>query len=247
MSFFFNSSFQQLHQRYQGSVLGFLWTLINPALIFVSLSIVFSYLNNWDLKDFGLYFFSGFIFWNFFSNTCLAAADSIVGNTLYVTRVYVPRILLPLASMAVNLVDLLAGFVVLFILMLLIGAPFSQAMLFLPLSLLLAIAIAAGASLLCAVANVFFRDFRHLLQSVLFLWFFLSPILWRPDMFSPRMQAVLVVNPVIPFLSVFQIPIWRGELPSLTVILLGAAFSVMAIALGATTFLMTEKRFYYYL
>ena len=113
--FFFQLVYQQLHQRYSGSVLGFLWTLINPLLIYASFSIIFSMINHWDLKDYGIYFFSGYMFWNFFANSCLHGAESIVGNAGYVTRLYVPRMLFPFASLAVNLVDLGAGMLILFL------------------------------------------------------------------------------------------------------------------------------------
>ena len=71
--------YQQLHQRYQGSVLGFLWTLVLPLLTFGCFSVIFSFLNHWELKDYGIYFFSGYIFWILFSNSCLGAAESVVG------------------------------------------------------------------------------------------------------------------------------------------------------------------------
>ncbi len=239
--------YQQLRQRYQGSVLGFLWTLVQPALFFVSFSLVFSYLNHWDLRDYGIYFFSGYMFWNFFAVGLSMATDSVVANAAYVTRVYVPRILLPLATVVVNLVDLAASFVILLILMVILRASFSPSMLFLPISAVLAIAAVTGACLLGAVANVFLRDFRHLIQSVLFLWFFLSPILWLPKTFSPRMQAVLAFNPVVPFLHLFQDPIWKGVLPSLHAIVLSLVFACGLLVAGVALFLKTERKFYYYL
>ncbi len=246
-SFLYQLVYQQLDQRYHGSLLGFLWTLLMPLLIFASFTVIFSVLNQWDMKDFGLYFLSGYLFWLLFSNGCAMGAESVVGNAAYVTRLYVPKLLLPLASVAVGLADLAAGFVVLAGLMGAFGAPFSAALLFLPAAAGIALVFVTGLALLCATANVFFRDFRHLLNSVLFLWFFFSPILWKAEAAPPKAQLFLALNPVVPFLSLFQQPIWKGALPGAETTALAAGLAALALASGVTAFLSAERRFYYYL
>lgn len=239
--------YQNLHQRYQGSVLGFLWTLLAPLLVFISFSIIFTALNNWNLRDYGVYFFAGYVVWIFFSNTCLMACDSIIGNPIFVARVYVPKALLPLASVAVNFVDLMAAFVVLAIIMLAVGAHFSVAMLFLPISTLLVLLFVTGASMVCAVANVFFRDFRHMLGSLLFIWFFFSPILWKAEAAPEKARLLLGLNPIVPFLAMFQYPIWKGTLPPAGSIVAAASYAGVALVMGLLAFYGTERRFYYYL
>src|SRR5579883_1242230 len=111
--FFFQLVLQQLRQRYQSSILGFLWTLLNPLLTYLSFCVVFSYINHADLREYGIYFFSGYMAWTFFATGIGMAADSIVNNASYVTRVYVPKTILPLACVAVSTVDLAASFLVL--------------------------------------------------------------------------------------------------------------------------------------
>jgi ABC-2 type transport system permease protein len=199
------------------------------------------------LRDYGIYFFSGYIFWNFFSASSTLAAESIVGNPVYVTRVYVPKILLTVASVAMSLVDLAASMVILIGLMLYFGAPFSGAMLFLPVSLMIAILFVTGLSLLFAVANVFLRDFRHLLGSFLFLWFFFSPVLWKASPANAKAALLLKVNPIVPMLAMFQMPIWKGEVPSASVILIASSMGIGVLLVGIAAFLRTERRFYYYL
>jgi ABC-type polysaccharide/polyol phosphate export permease len=246
-TFLYQLVYQQLDQRYHGSVLGFLWTLLFPLLIFVSFTLIFSVLNNWDMKDFGVYFLSGYVFWNLFATGCSMAAESIVGNAVYVTRVYVPKILLPLASVAVSLVDLGAGLAILIGLMVAVGAPLSPAMLFLPVSALMAALFVAGVSMVCAIANVFLRDFRHLLNSVLFIWFFFSPILWKPEVVPAKARWLLQVNPLVPFLHAFQMPVWKGELPGPGSLASAAALAAAALLLGIASFFHVERRLYYYL
>lgn len=239
--------YQNLYQRYHGSFLGFLWTLLYPLLVFVSFSVIFSVLNRWNLKDYGIFFFAGYLVWTFFSNSCLWAAESVVGNPVYVTRVYIPRALLPLTSVALNLVDLAAAFIVLVIVMFFVGARFSLAMLFLPVSLLLTIMFVAGVAMLCAVANVFFRDFRYILASLFFIWFFFSPILWKPEGAPAQARYLLDFNPVVPFLTAFQYPIWKGLLPPAESMLVASLYAAAAFVAGFMTFFGTERKFYYYL
>jgi ABC-type polysaccharide/polyol phosphate export permease len=245
--FFFQFVYQQLHQRYSGSILGFLWTLINPLLVYASFSIIFSMINHWDLKDYGIYFFSGYMFWNFFANSCLQGAESVVGNPGYVTRLYVPRMVFPFASIAVNLVDLGAGMLVLFGLMAFLGTPFTAALLALPCFILIATIFAGGAALLCAACNVFLRDFRHLLSAVLFLWFFFSPVLWKLDGMPSQARGYLYNNPVLPFLTLFHDSIWRGHAPAASVILASCGLALVTLIAGVLVFAKKEKDFYYYL
>jgi len=247
-AFFRQLLYQQLRQRYQGSVLGFLWTLLNPLLIFVSFSVIFSILNNWDLKDYGIYFLSGYVAWNFFANSCLSAAESVVGHAPYVTKVYVPKAVFPLASVAVNLVDLLAGLAILFLIMVFVGAPFSLAMLFLPVSVFLLILFTTGAALLSAGWNVVFRDFRYLLSSLLFVWFFFTPILWKADQVKGKMAANYVqYNPTAWFVQLFQAPVWKGELPPAETVATAALIATFIFLAGVYSFLRSERTFFYYL
>jgi ABC-type polysaccharide/polyol phosphate export permease len=237
---------QQLRQRYQSSVLGFLWTLLNPLLVYVSFCIIFSYINHWDLKEYGIYFFSGYMAWTFFANTVSLGADSIVANAGYVTRIHVPKAIFPIASVIVSLTDLAASSVILIVLMFIFGARFSPALLVLPFSTLLLAVFAAGAAFLAARWTVLFRDFRHLLNSILFIWFFFSPILYRPTAIPRESRVFFDLNPILPFLHLFQAPISAAAMPAASDFLLSAVLAAIALAGGFALFVLSESRFYYY-
>jgi lipopolysaccharide transport system permease protein len=237
---------QQLRQRYQSSVLGFLWTLLNPLLIYLSFCVVFSYVNHWDLKDYGIYFFSGYMAWTFFANGISAAADSVIHNASYVTRVYVPKTILPLASIAVNMVDLGASFAVLAVLMWVLGARLSYAMLILPLSAALLVIFVTGLGFLAAMWTVFLRDFRQFLNSILFIWFFFCPILYRLTVVPGRARFYFALNPMVPFISLFQAPISSASLPSAADLILSTVLALGALIAGTLLFWRSESRFYYY-
>jgi len=245
--FFAQIVLQQIRTRYRGSVLGFLWTLLNPLMVFLSLSFIFSYINHWDLKTFGVYFFSGYVPWTFFSNVTLGATSAIVGNSLYVTRIYAPRLIFPLATVAVNLVDLGAGLAILAALVLIMGAPVAAAWVVVPLGVLLLALFAAGLGLLFAAMGVFFRDFQFLWSNVAFLLFFLCPILYPVERLPPSAREYMQLNPVVPFLQFFQEPVFGGKMPSLETVFYALFLAVAAAVAGYATFVRTERRFYLYI
>jgi ABC-type polysaccharide/polyol phosphate export permease len=238
---------QQMRTRYRGSVLGFLWTLLNPLMVFLSLSFIFSYINHWDLKTFGIYFFSGYVPWMFFSNVTISATNAVVGNPLYVTRIYAPRLIFPLATVAVNLVDFGAGLAILVTLALVLGAPFTAAWVIVPLGVVLLALFATGIGLLFAVMGVFFRDFQFLWSNVAFLLFFLCPILYPIERLPPSARQYMLLNPVVPFLQLFQEPAFAGKVPSLQTVFYALFLAVAAVVVGYVTFVRTERRFYLYL
>ena len=203
-------------------------------------------MNHWDISDYGLYFFSGYLAWNLFANSSTLAAESIVGNATYVTRVYVPKAIFPLAAVAVNVIDFAVGFSIILMLAAILGRA-SVAMLFVPLAVVITVVFVAGASLLCASYNVMLRDFRHLLASVLFIWFFLSPILWKPSVMPSDVSTFIAWNPIAPFLRLFQSPIWASTVPTFHDVALASGISVVVFAVGLLQFIRSERDFYYYL
>lgn len=237
----------QMQQRYSGSVLGLLWALLMPMLTILSFSIIFAGLSGWNLADYGVYFFCGYVPWTFFQASSLNAAESLVGNPLYVTRLPMPSQILPLIQVAASGIDALIHLAILFAIMPALGAPFHPAMICLPASILITAAAGAGASLLAAQATVFFRDFRYLLSSALFLWFFFSPVLWQPASLQGPMREFYRLNPAVPFLELFQLPVRQGVVPPAETWILASAVAAALCLAGSVSFSANRRRFYYYL
>lgn len=238
---------QQLKTRYRASVLGLFWTLLNPVLTCLVLSIVFAYINRWDIRTTGLFFFAGYMPWLFFVGGTSAATSSIVGNTHYVTRIYVPRLIFPIATTLVNLTDLAAGMLVVFGYMALVRVNFSPALATIPISILLMGVFVLGVSFLYAAVNVFLRDFQFLWASVSFLWFFFTPILYHITVLPARVRPYFEMNPLLPFIRLFQQPICDGALPSLNTFGLALLYSVTMLGVGLAAFSRSERSFYLYL
>lgn len=237
----------QMEQRYSGSVLGLFWALLMPMLTILSFSVIFAGLSGWNLADYGVYFFCGYVPWTFFQASSLNAAESLVGNALYVTRLPMPVQILPLVQAAASGIDALIHLAIMFAIMPVLGAPYHPAMLWLPASILITAAAGAGLALLAAQATVFFRDFRYLLSSALFLWFFFSPVLWRPESLQGPMREFYRLNPAVPFLELYQLPVRQGVVPPAEIWIPASVLAVALCLAGSMTFAANRRRFYYYL
>jgi ABC-type polysaccharide/polyol phosphate export permease len=238
---------QQLRTRYRGSILGFLWTLINPTLTCLVLAFVFSYINKWDMRTAGAYFFAGYIPWLFFVSATTGATMCIVGNAHYVHRIYVPRSIFPISVTLVNLVDLLVGLIIVFGYMVITDVPFTPALVILPVGIVLIAVFVLGLVFLYAALNVFLRDFQFLWTSLSFLLFFFTPIIYPLTVLPPTIRPYIELSPVLVFIDLLRQPVCDGVIPTPERFALAAIYAVLAFGLGVTSFLRSERSFYLYL
>jgi len=169
---------RDLKVRYKNSVLGVLWSLLNPILMTLVFTVVFTLMLKGDIPNYPVFFMSGYLPWAFLSAALLGATNSIVGNAHLIKKVYFPREVLPVAEVFSNLVNFLIGLVVLFGLILVFQVKLTPAVLMLPLIILAETLFVLGLSFFLATANVFYRDTQHILQIVMQAWFFMTPIFY---------------------------------------------------------------------
>ena len=234
---------QELRIRYHRSVLGFLWTLINPILMMVTLTMVFSQLQgDSDWKHYAIYLFAGQIPWSLFAGTLTDCSHSIVGNEGLIRKIYLPKLIFPLAKLLINLTTFILSMVSLYLVVWLLGPRFSAAMLMLPVVIALFATFALGMGLVLAVANTFFRDTTHLVGVVLQAWYFATPIIYDLSRLGPQMQTRCWLNPAFPFIRMFQLIIRDGQWPTLTLFLAAAGIATVSLGIGYVTFKTHENK-----
>jgi ABC-2 type transport system permease protein len=199
---------KELKVKYKSSVLGFFWTLLNPALYLVVFSIVFKYILDSAVPDFAIFLLSGLLAWNLFSAAVSGGTGSIVGNASLVQKVWFPREILPLAAIGAAVCHFFFQFFVLVgALVVLQHSPDWGGLWLIPPALVILIVLAAGIAIALAAINVYLRDTEHLLELALLAWFWLSAIVY------PYMQVanqlgdkanLLLLNPIVPVVLVFQ-------------------------------------------
>ena len=233
---------QQLILRYRRTVLGYLWTLINPLLMISLMAVVFSTLFKVDVKVFAVFLFTGMIPWNFFSSVSTQSGSAFIQNEGLIKKIYLPKAIFPLSIAFALLVDSLLSFLALFVIIIALGGQLGWPLLFLPVSFLLLFFFTLGFALIMSIATVFFRDLQHVILVAMQGLFFLTPILYKHDALAGKVAWLVGMNPVTPFITLFRAPIIEAVLPSSAVLLQAVVISASSLTIGLWVFLCQEKK-----
>lgn len=233
---------QQLILRYRRTLLGYLWSLVNPLIMMSIMSLVFASIFKADLKQFTIFLFAGMIPWNFFNAVVTQSSGVFLANENLIKKIYLPKLIFPLSLCISLFIDSLLSFVAFFIIIVCIGGSLSWTILFLPVAYLLLFIFAFGIGLIMSVATVFFRDLQHIIIIAMQALFFLTPIFYKRDVLAGKLAFLVHLNPMSTFIDLFRFPLYLSTLPMLLVILKGIIFSLIAMSLGLFFFLWQEKK-----
>lgn len=206
---------KELRARYKGSILGFLWTFLNPLLMLIVYSIVFSFITRSNIKNYAMFLFVALLPWNYLSTSLLQGAGSLVHNANLIKKVYFPREVLPLSVVLANLVNYLLGLFILIPALLVFRVRLTSALLAFPLVLLAETFLVAALALLVSVGNVYFRDLEHITGVFLTMWFFLTPVLYPPDIIPESVRTVFALNPMTPLITAYRDVFFNGVWPDM--------------------------------
>jgi ABC-type polysaccharide/polyol phosphate export permease len=210
---------RDLKVRYRNSILGFLWSLVNPLLMMTVFTVVFTVMwpNN-QIPRFPVFVLCAILPWNWFTTSVMGAIPSIVGNAHLIKKVYFPREVLPLSVVLSNLVNFLLALLVLFAMLFVFGINLSRWALLLPVIILIQLAFTLGLAFILSTLNVFYRDTGVIMEVLLLAWFFLTPIfypidllpqhrlLWGFDLDIRRLAYIL--NPMASLISAYRDILW---------------------------------------
>ena len=235
---------RDLKVRYKNSALGVLWSLMNPLLMMIVFTVVFTVMapvRSGDLQNFPAFVLCALLPWNFFHASVMGATTSIVGNAPLLKKVYFPREVLPISLVLANLVNFLISLIVLFVIILLYRIPLTVWLLYLPLIIVIQIIFTLGMGLFLCTVNVFYRDIQQVLDVVLLAWFFMTPIFY-PLNILPRnyelfgvtldvWRLAYILNPMASLIASYRVILIDGAPPALdflarTTVTAGAIFLV---------------------
>jgi lipopolysaccharide transport system permease protein len=231
--------------RYKQTVLGALWAVIQPLLttfFFVLLFGRFGGMSRQVSGPYALHVFFGMMPWTFFSNAVTLAANSMVGSSHLITKVYFPRILVPASSIVSSLVDFAISFVVLAVMMAAYGVAPTWRIVTMPLFVAGTVIAATGAGVLFAALIVTYRDVRYVLTFVIQLWLFASPVLYTLDIIPPQYRWWYAMNPIAGMISGFRTSLLGGPFP-LGVIAISTITTAILAFVGVRYFVQVERRF----
>lgn len=233
---------KDFHVRYRKAGLGMLWAIGLPILQAVVLAVVFERFVGDDLPDYGAFVLAGVLPWTFVSGTLPTAATSIVDGSDLSTRIYFPRSLFPLVTVAANLYGLALGLFVLLAGVALYGVPLDAHVLLLVPAVALAIAFTTALSLLLAALHVHFRDVRYVLQAALLAWFYVTPVIYPLDK-AGSLAPWLRVNPVTGIVELFR-EATVGAAPQLLTSIAWTAGWTVVLAVGAALLYRRYERLF---
>jgi ABC-type polysaccharide/polyol phosphate export permease len=222
--------------RYKRSVLGVLWTLMNPLLHMTVLTIAFASIFSTSLPNYPVYVLSGLVCWTFFTGSTVFAMNSLIWGGSLIKRVYIPRTIFAAAAVGNGLTSLALSLAPLALVMVVVGHTFSWSLLALPLAILLLAAFTAGVALLVSSIAILFSDFVEFYQVMVQALFFLTPIMYPVEILPEWARAMLGLNPMYHLISVFRAPVYYGQFPDPATLGTAAATSAVMLALGWVAF-----------
>lgn len=232
---------RELRQKYQGSVLGIAWYLVNPLVLMGAYYFMFGVAlkPGFEHPDYPLFLMVGIVVWIFFSQSLISAAPSLLDQGSLIRKARFPRETIPGAVVTVQAVTFVIVFALVAVVTLAIRGTLDTALLVLPLALVALFAFTLGLALCVAILHAYFRDVAPILSAVLLPWFFLSPVFFEPDdiVDNATAEAVLTwANPVAPFIETIRSIVYDGGLPSAATSLYVLVAAVLALGTGSALF-----------
>ncbi|OGO30610.1 MAG: phosphate ABC transporter permease [Chloroflexi bacterium RBG_16_56_11] len=231
--------------RYKQTVLGGLWAIIQPFFLMVIFSLFFGALAKVPSEGipYPIFSYSAMIAWIYFSNTVSGASNSLVSNSSLVSKVYFPRLIVPLSPVVAFLLDFAISFIILFGMMLYFQVYPGVTVLFLPLLVIIMMLLASGVGTFLASLNAKYRDIQYTISFLLQFWMFASPVVYPVSMVPERFQIIYAINPMTGIIEGFRSVLLQTTAFPTRLILISGLVSVCIFIGGAMYFRRTERYF----
>ncbi len=244
----------EIKTRYKNSVLGFVWSLLNPLAMMLVFTMVFGVLRpNHQVENLPIYLLCGLLPWNFFSASVISSMNSIVANGNLIKKVYFPREVLTIAAILAQLVNFLLALVVLFAALLIVRTNFSPWLWTLPIIIIIQTCFSLGIGLVLGTLQVFYRDTQMVMEVVMLAWFFLTPIFYTPDQLPasydlgpiviPVERLLYILNPMASLINVYRDLLYNGYRTDIDFFIRTALTAVVALGFGYWFFVRYSDRF----
>jgi len=235
---------RELKARYRASVLGFLWTFLNPTLQMLTYGLVFNVVLRQQIRHFLFFQFVGLLPWIFFSTSVVAGATAISDRRDLLTKVRFPAQVLPATVVATNLANYLLSLPLMIGLGLIYREIPNWQAVFFPLVLLIQVLFTLGAAYLVSAINVAFRDLQHIVSNVITLWFFLTPVLYEISAIPERFRKLILwFNPMASLIASYQAIFYHHQLPALKPLVYVGAISMLLLWVASQVFQHRREEF----
>ena len=234
---------RDIKTKYRRSLLGVLWTILNPLLMMVVLSVVFSNLFRFDIEYFPVYLLSGQLIFNFFSESTTNAMSAIIANGPFIKKIYVTKYMFVLSRIFSSTINLLASFTALICVMLVMRVRLHYTVLLSWIPLGLIVFFSLGVGLILAAITVKFRDIMHLYSVFTTALMYLTPVIYPMSILPEWLEKIVLLNPITNILMMFRNLMIYGALPTVLSLILGIAEVIVVLILGVYVFYKNQDDF----
>ena len=234
---------KDIRGKYKGSFLGVLWSFINPLLSVLVYAIVFPYIMRIKVENYLIYLITGIIPWTFFTSSINMGLISVLSNADIIKKVYFPRIILPISTVTSCLVNFLISCLIIVLFCLGSGLGISFQILWLPLIALIQYVMLLGFTFILSAIEMYMRDIEHIVNFILSMAFYVTPILYTPDIFPEKLAWVLKVNPMAYLVNAYRSIFFYQKMPDLIGIGGVSIFSIFLFVIGYLIFEKLQKGF----
>jgi lipopolysaccharide transport system permease protein len=231
--------------RYKHTALGVIWVILQPLVAGLIFTIIFGKFAKLpsDGNPYLLFVFSGLIAWTFFSGAIQRAGNSLITDSRLITKVYFPRLLVPLSGTVSALLDLFVSLIVIIGLLIYYQVNPGPALLLLPVFLLLTLILATGVSLWLSALNVQYRDFMYALPFLIQVWLFASPVAYTSGLVPEKWKLIYSLNPMVGIIEGFRTAFLGSSSLTIQMFMISAVLAVTAFVSGAFFFRRVERSF----
>ncbi len=229
--------------KYKRSVLGVLWSFLNPLLTMLVQYIIFSTLFNNHIPNFVVYLLIGIVFFSFFSEATSMGLMSIIGNTSLITKVYIPKYIFPVSRVLSSVINFLISMIPLFIAALVTHAPIRPALLLLPFSIICTVVLCIGLSFILSAAMVYFRDTQFLWNVISVLWMYATPIFYPESILPQQLLPLFKMNPLYHFIRFTRTIMLDGVSPEPQAYLFCIIAAFIPLIAGILIFKKSQDKF----
>lgn len=239
---------KELRGRYKGSVLGFLWTFLNPLLQLLVYTVVFSVIMRSGIEQYYLFLFVALVPWIFFSSALTGGSTSIINSGDMIKKIYFPREVMPIAYITSSFVNMLLSFVVVFVVLIVTGFGVNPvALLYLPIIMLVEYVLCLGITLLVSALTVYLRDLAYMLGIISMAWQFLTPVMYPQsqvaDVLPESLMRIWNLNPMTPIINAYRDILYYKTVPELETLVAAVVLGVVVLVIGELVFVKLQKGF----
>ena len=238
---------RDIKTKYRKSVLGVLWTLLNPLFMMIILSVVFSNLFKFDVEYFPVYLLSGQLIFNFYSEATTASMSAIMDNGSLLKKIYVPKYLFVLSRVFSSTINLLASFTALILVMLAMRVELHYTVLLVSIPLIFIVLFSLGVGLILSAITVKFRDIMHLYSVFVTALMYLTPVIYPMSILPAWLTPIVKLNPITNILQMFRNVMIYNSLPSIASMIIAIVECSIMLVFGLYVFYKNQDDFILYI